>query len=105
MTRKQYDHFMNCKPDDLLLMEWMLDNGVEFDTGVIDVSIDGKPARIYTDKADFGTVELTEEERKLSPHAQQGQSASGRPKKEKPRAVKKQPPKASGYRRMEMPGE
>lgn len=90
LTREQFNRFKVCSPDDWELMEWMLDNGIEFDSGIIEVTVDGKRKRISTSKNDFGT--------------ETQKAWSGIMEKKLPRPAKKQPPRASGYRRMELPG-
>jgi hypothetical protein len=69
LTAAQYEKFTSCEPDDPELLKWMEDNGVKFNSGIIDVEIDGKPAKIHTVKTDFGTKvfeEISEEQKGYS---------------------------------------
>lgn len=35
--------------------KWMAEKGIQFDSGIVEVEVDGKKMKMQTSKADFGT--------------------------------------------------
>lgn len=55
-TGTEFDSFRNAKLDDPKFLETMQEKGIEFDTGPVEVFVDGESKKMVTDKSDFGTV-------------------------------------------------
>lgn len=58
LTSTETDKYLNLSVDNPELWQWMQNKGLDFDQGLIEVSINGLPAKIQTNKDKFGKISL-----------------------------------------------
>ena len=56
ITKGEMDKFIMGEVGDEELKKWMEEKGIEYDQGMIKISLDGKDHLFNTDKNDFGTL-------------------------------------------------
>lgn len=61
LSQEQYDILANRHADDPELLNLMKEKGISFDSGAIEIEIDGKGEIMTTAKDDFGTLKMSEE--------------------------------------------
>lgn len=65
LTKQQFELLHNFGFNDILALNIMKDKGIEFDSGIIDISVDGEHLKMNTSKRDFGTIKMIKENRIL----------------------------------------
>ncbi len=58
ITSEEVSKYLNMPVDNAELQAWMQEKGIDFDKGVIEIEVDGEKAEMQTDKEDFGTFKL-----------------------------------------------
>ncbi len=53
---KKYSHLALTSPDEPELLKWMGEKGIKFDSGNVDVQINGQTEKMVTSREDFGTI-------------------------------------------------
>lgn len=57
VSGEDFMRYINMDLDDPELTKWMNENGIEFDSGLVEVNVDGERKMMDTSRADFGTLE------------------------------------------------
>lgn len=55
-SREEFDLFRNANVDDPQLLAMMEARGIQFNSGDLEIMVDGEPLTVTTKKDDFGTV-------------------------------------------------
>jgi len=62
ISKEEWSNYCNKDVDVPTLHQWMKEKGIEFDSGDIEVILDGKLEKMRTSKDDFGTIEYNDED-------------------------------------------
>lgn len=58
LTSAETEKYLNLNVDNPELWQWMQNKGLDFDHGLVEISINGLPAKIQTNKKGFGKISL-----------------------------------------------
>lgn len=55
-TKEEWTKYANLPENDPRLGGWMAEKGISYDSGFVEVEMDGQKKKMNTNKEDFGTI-------------------------------------------------
>ncbi len=55
-TSEEWEQYCNSPIEDDRLQKWMIEKGINYDSGMIEIELDGEKREMNTSRDDFGTM-------------------------------------------------